>query len=59
MRIQTGDYLTPFYSDEALALQKRLFDYFLRGVNNGLENELCVAVQVRRPEGTAWRNAAA
>lgn len=59
LRIQTGDHLTPFYSDEALALQKRFFDHFLKGVNNGWEKEPRVAVQVRRPDGTAWRHAAA
>ncbi len=59
LRIQTGDHLTPFYSDEALALQKRFFDHFLKGENNGWEKEPRVAVQVRRPDGTAWRGAAA
>ncbi|WP_229002224.1 CocE/NonD family hydrolase [Rhizobium sp. AB2/73] len=59
LRIQTGDHLTPFYSDEALALQKRFFDHFLKGVNNGWEKEPRVAVQVRRPDGTTWRSAAA
>jgi len=59
LRIQTGDHLTPFYSDESLALQKRFFDHFLKGVNNGWEKEPRVAVQVRRPDGTAWRHASA
>ncbi|CAG9262498.1 Cocaine esterase [Paraburkholderia unamae] len=59
LRIQTGDHLTPFYSDEALALQKRFFDHFLKGVDNGWEKEPRVAVQIRRPNGTVWRNAGA
>ncbi|MDN7500214.1 CocE/NonD family hydrolase [Burkholderia gladioli] len=59
LRIQTGDHLTPFYSDEALALQKRFFDHFLKGADNGWEKEPRVAIQVRRPDGTAWRTAAA
>jgi predicted acyl esterase len=59
LRIQTGDHLTPFYSDEAIALQKRFFDHFLKGVNNGWEKEPRVAVQVRRPDGTTWRQASA
>ncbi|CAB3810639.1 CocE/NonD family hydrolase [Paraburkholderia fynbosensis] len=59
LRIQTGDHLTPFYSEEALALQKRFFDHFLKGANNGWEKEPRVAVQVRRPDGTSWRNAGA
>lgn len=59
LRIQTGDHLTPFYSEGSVALQKRFFDHFLKGVNNGWEKEPPVAVQIRRPEGTAWRQAAA
>lgn len=57
LRIQTGDHLTPFYSDEALALQKRFFDYYLKGLDNGWEKTPRVAVQVRRPNGTFWRDA--
>ncbi|MES0179060.1 CocE/NonD family hydrolase [Mesorhizobium sp. M0025] len=59
LRIQTGDHMTPFYSEESLALQKRFFDHFLKGVNNGWEKEPRVAVQVRRPDGAAWRSASA
>lgn len=59
LRIQTGDHLTPFYSDEAIALQKRFFDRFLKGANNGWEKEPRVAVQIRRPNGTTWRYASA
>lgn len=56
LRIQTGDHLTPFYSDQALALQKRFFDHFLKGLHNGWEQEPHVAVQIRRPDGATWRN---
>jgi uncharacterized protein len=56
LRIQTGDHLTPFYSDAALALQKRFFDHFLKGLDNGWEQEARVAVEVRHPDGTQWRN---
>lgn len=59
LRIQTGDHLTPFYSEEALALQKRFFDHFLKGLDNGWEKEPRVAVQIRRPNGTVWRSASA
>lgn len=59
LRIQTGDHLTPFYSEESLALQKRFFDHFLKGADNGWEKEPRVAVQVRHPDGTAWQGAAA
>lgn len=59
LRIQTGDHLTPFYSEEAIALQKRFFDHFLKGENNGWEKEPRVAVEVRRPDGAAWRSSSA
>ena len=59
LRIQTGDHLTPFYSEESLALQKRFFDHFLKGANNGWEREPRVAVQVRHPDGATWRSAPA
>jgi predicted acyl esterase len=39
LRIQTGDHLTPFYSEEALALQKRFFAHFLKGAKNGWERK--------------------
>lgn len=55
LRIQAGDHLTPFYSEESLALQKRFFDHFLKGENNGWERESPVRVQIRRPDGTFWR----
>jgi len=55
LRIETGDHLTPFYSQESFELQKRFFDHFLKGVKNGWENEPAVAVQVRHPDSTPWR----
>ncbi len=59
LRIETGDHLTPFYSDDALTLQKRFFDHFLKGADNGWEKETRVNVEVRRPDGATWRAAAA
>jgi predicted acyl esterase len=59
LRIQTGDHLTPFYSEEAVAVQKRFFDHFLKGQRNGWESEAPVSLQVRRPDGTSWQQAAA
>lgn len=55
LRIQTGDHLTPLYSEEALALQKRFFDHFLKGKNNGWDKEPQVSVAVRNPGGISWR----
>jgi uncharacterized protein len=59
LRIETGDHLTPFYSEESLAVQKRFFDHFLKGQKNGWESEAPVTVQVRRPDGSSWQKEAA
>ena len=58
LRIETGDHLTPFYSEESLAVQKRFYDHFLKGQKNGWESEATVTVQVRRPDGATWQKAA-
>jgi len=59
LRIETGDHLTPFYSEESLVVQKRFFDHFLKGQKNGWESEASVTLQVRRPDGAYWQKAAA
>ena len=59
LRIETGDHLTPFYSEESFALQKRFFDHFLKDAKNGWDKEPPVSVQVRRPDGTFWATNAA
>jgi predicted acyl esterase len=59
LRIETGDHLTPFYSEESLIVQKRFFDHFLKGQKNGWESEASVTLQVRRPDGAYWQKAAA
>jgi len=59
LRVETGDHLTPFYSEESFAVQKRFFDDFLKDQKNGWENEAPVTVQVRRPDGTSWQTATA
>ncbi|WP_186449582.1 MULTISPECIES: hypothetical protein [unclassified Rhizobium] len=51
--------MTPLYWEKSLALQKRFFDRFLKGSNNGREKEPPVAAQARRPDGATWRSAAA
>jgi len=53
--IQTGDHLTPFYSEDAFMMQKRFFDHFLKGMKNGWEREPAVTLKIRRPDGTFFR----
>jgi predicted acyl esterase len=56
LRIHTGDHHAPFYAEDSLALQKRFFDRFLKGENNGWDNEPKISLAIRRPDGISWRN---
>lgn len=51
VRIQTGDHLTPFYSEEALAIQQRFFDHFLKGEKNGMGKR---AASVFAEQAAGW-----
>jgi len=42
------EHWTEFYTDYGMALQKRFFDHYLRGVDNGWERQPRVLLQVRR-----------
>jgi predicted acyl esterase len=42
------EHWTHFYTDYGRLLQKRFFDYFLKGIDNGWRNEPRVRLQVRR-----------
>jgi len=56
LRIHTGDHIVPFYREESLALQKRFFDRYLKGLDNGWESEPTVTLAIRRPDNVVeWR----
>lgn len=57
LNVHAGDHLTPFYSEESLALQKRFFDHFLKGLDNGWQNEPPVTLAIRAPDGVTARTA--
>ena len=44
-----GSHWAPFYTDYGVKLQKRFFDHFLKGVDNGWEQQPPVQLQVRHP----------
>jgi len=56
--IHPGDHLTPFYSEESFNMQKRFFDHFLKGKDNGWEKEPPVFLQIRHPDGVVARRGA-
>ncbi len=49
------EHWTEFYTDYGLALQKRFFEHFLKGVDNGWLNEPPVLLQVRHVDGFVER----
>lgn len=48
-----GTHYESFYLPRYVALQKRFFNHYLRGENNGWPQEPRVQLAIRRPDGTA------
>ena len=48
-----GTHYESFYLPHYVALQKRFFDHYLKGEDNGWEKEPRVQLAIRRPDGTA------
>jgi uncharacterized protein len=44
-----GSHWAPFYTDYGVKLQKRFFDYFLKGADNGWARQPRVQLQIRHP----------
>ena len=44
-----GSHWAPFYTDYGVGLQKRFFDFFLKGAKNGWDQQPKVLLQVRHP----------
>ena len=45
------EHWTEFYTDYGVKLQKRFFDHFLKGLDNGWIDQPHVQLQVRRTDG--------
>ena len=57
MRIHTGSHVHPFYREEAREDQKRFFNYWLKGIDNGVMEEPPVKLAIRRgADQVEWRN---
>jgi len=62
LKIQAGSYFHTFLQPKNVALQKRFFDHYLKGIANGWEEEPKVEVEIRAPgnktkrlhRSTAW-----
>jgi len=49
LEVHGGSHWAPFYTDYGVKLQKRFFDYFLKGIKNGWDRQPRVLLQVRHP----------
>ena len=49
LEVHGGSHWAPFYTDYGVKLQKRFFDYFLKGIQNGWDRQPRVQLQVRHP----------
>ena len=49
LEVHGGSHWAPFYTDYGVTLQKRFFDYFLKGTQNGWDQQPRVQLQVRHP----------
>ena len=57
LKVQTGSYFLTFLLPESVALQRKFFDRYLKGVDNGWEREPRVDVAIRAVDDTVKRRA--
>jgi predicted acyl esterase len=57
LRIHAGTHVHPFYTEDGRAEQLRFFDYWLKGINNGVMEEPPVRLAIRQGGGAIkWRS---
>ncbi len=57
LRIHTGSHVHPFYREEARQDQIRFFDYWLKGIDNGVMDEPPIKLAIRHGADTfEWRH---
>ena len=57
LRIQAGTHVHPFYTEEGRRDQLRFFDYWLKGVDNGVMDEPPVKLAIRKgKDEIEWRH---
>jgi uncharacterized protein len=55
LKVQSGSYFLTFIAPENVAIQRRFFDRYLKGIDNGWEKETKVEVSVRGPGDSVKR----
>jgi len=59
LKVQSGPYFITFLMPETVAMQRRFFDRYLKGLDNGWENEPRIEVEVRSADDKVKRKIAA
>jgi uncharacterized protein len=49
LEVHGGEHWTHYYTSYGIELQRRFFDHFLRGIDNGWERTALVRLNIRRP----------
>jgi predicted acyl esterase len=55
LEMHVGTHYEAFYLPDSVALQKRFFDFYLKGMRNGWDEQPRVLLNVRHPGGTQLR----
>src|SRR3978361_1446388 len=55
LSMHVGTHWDSFYLPEYVAIQKRFFDHFLKGEDNGWQDEPRVQLAIRRPDKAPFR----
>jgi uncharacterized protein len=55
LRIVTGDHIHPFYEPDNIALEERFLGHYLKGEDNGWEDEPRVMLAIRNGNSVTWR----
>lgn len=55
LKVQSDSYFATFLVPDNVALQRRFFEHYLRGADNGWEKEIKVEVSVRAPDDSVAR----
>jgi uncharacterized protein len=57
LRIHAGTHVHPFYTEDGRRDQLRFFDYWLKGIDNGIMNEPPIKLAIRKGrDEVEWRN---
>jgi len=56
LKVQTGPYFATFFAPDSVAFQRKFFDRYLKGLDNGWEQEPLVDVVVRSPDDKIRRH---